>query len=281
MHQTRSNEIKASSWLTVRAIALAVVLGITTRWLGSLAWSSGLGAVTVDDLVAAAALAVGAIAAGVLTVGCGLLAVAGCGRAAGHTWRAVEALAVRLTPGALRRAIALGLGLGLSAGALPAAAAEPAPSLGWQVTETASPTPAAEDDAASTVAGAVGALDLTGAGQPVAAEVAVATPGEPARADAETASAGESATRPATSDAGPAASAASAGSATSPGADTVVVRHGDSLWALAAAHLPGAPTDAEVARAWPAWYAANREVIGSDPDLLLPGQVLVVPETTP
>lgn len=62
------------------------------------------------------------------------------------------------------------------------------------------------------------------------------------------------------------------------GAGTVVVRPGDSLWALVADHL-GPDADAgELAAGTRAWYAANRDVIGSDPDLVHPGQVLVVPQ---
>jgi nucleoid-associated protein YgaU len=59
--------------------------------------------------------------------------------------------------------------------------------------------------------------------------------------------------------------------------DTVTVRRGDSLWSIAERHLGAAATDAEVARAWPQWYAANREVIGDDPDLIHPGTQLVPP----
>ncbi len=59
--------------------------------------------------------------------------------------------------------------------------------------------------------------------------------------------------------------------------DAVVVHRGDSLWTLAARHLGPGASDVEVARAWPRWYDANRAVIGADPDLLLPGQVLRVP----
>ncbi len=59
---------------------------------------------------------------------------------------------------------------------------------------------------------------------------------------------------------------------------TVEVRPGDCLWSIAAAHLPAGADDADVARAWPAWYTANAETIGADPDLLLPGQRLVVPD---
>ena len=60
----------------------------------------------------------------------------------------------------------------------------------------------------------------------------------------------------------------------------VVVRPGDTLWDLAARHLGPEATDADVAEAWPTWYAANRAVIGDDPDLILPGQQLRIPGTT-
>ncbi|NYJ04589.1 LysM peptidoglycan-binding domain-containing protein [Petropleomorpha daqingensis] len=62
--------------------------------------------------------------------------------------------------------------------------------------------------------------------------------------------------------------------------DHVVVR-GDCLWDIAAAHLGAAPdsppTAAGIAEAVGAWWTANRSVIGPDPDLLLPGQVLHPP----
>jgi nucleoid-associated protein YgaU len=60
----------------------------------------------------------------------------------------------------------------------------------------------------------------------------------------------------------------------------VVVR-GDCLWDIAADHLSvtagRSPTDAEVAGAVRAWWSVNAGVIGPDPDLLLPGQVLHPP----
>lgn len=65
-----------------------------------------------------------------------------------------------------------------------------------------------------------------------------------------------------------------------PHASDVVVRRGDTLWDLARRHLGPGASDAEVAAAWPHWYAANRHVIGPDPDLLLPGQVLRAPESS-
>jgi LysM repeat protein len=59
--------------------------------------------------------------------------------------------------------------------------------------------------------------------------------------------------------------------------DRVTVRAGDSLWSLAATHLGSAATTAQIATAWPRWYAANRKVIGADPALIHPGQRLRPP----
>ena len=61
-------------------------------------------------------------------------------------------------------------------------------------------------------------------------------------------------------------------------AAAVVVHRGDTLWGIVARHLGPHATEAEVATAWPQWYAANRSVIGDDPDLIKPGQVLHAPD---
>ena len=78
--------------------------------------------------------------------------------------------------------------------------------------------------------------------------------------------------------AAPALAAASAAHA--PAAQLYVVRPGDCLWSIAAAHLRPGATDAEVARAWPRWYRANRSTIGPDPSLLLVGTRLHVPASS-
>ena len=61
----------------------------------------------------------------------------------------------------------------------------------------------------------------------------------------------------------------------------VVVR-GDCLWHIAAGRLLDQlgrpPDDGEIAATVQAWWSANADVIGPDPDLLLPGQVLLPPE---
>ena len=65
-----------------------------------------------------------------------------------------------------------------------------------------------------------------------------------------------------------------------PGPETapeVVVVRGDSLWSIAARHLPAGSTDGQVAEAVERWHATNAQVVGANPDLVRPGQVLVAP----
>ncbi len=67
-----------------------------------------------------------------------------------------------------------------------------------------------------------------------------------------------------------------------PNSDVYVVEPGDSLWRIAASVLhsngEGDPSSADIARFWPAIYAANRSLIGDDPNLIFPGQQLLIPE---
>ena len=57
----------------------------------------------------------------------------------------------------------------------------------------------------------------------------------------------------------------------------VEVRRGDTLWGIAARSLPGDASVADIARATQRWHRANRAVIGDDPDLIIPAQVLDPP----
>jgi nucleoid-associated protein YgaU len=57
------------------------------------------------------------------------------------------------------------------------------------------------------------------------------------------------------------------------------VRPGDCLWRIAARALPRGAPDARIAREWPRWWAANRSVIGPDPDVIRPGERLTAPPT--
>ncbi|MDQ2751301.1 MAG: hypothetical protein M3Y44_17510 [Actinomycetota bacterium] len=65
-----------------------------------------------------------------------------------------------------------------------------------------------------------------------------------------------------------------------PANGAVVVRPGDCLWEIAAAQLGHGGTPARTAAAWPRWYAANRAVIGADPNLIRPGQRLAPPASS-
>jgi nucleoid-associated protein YgaU len=59
----------------------------------------------------------------------------------------------------------------------------------------------------------------------------------------------------------------------------VVVRPGDSLWRIAARSLRPRSSAPAIAAAWPTWWAANRSVVGPDPNLIVPGQRLRPPPT--
>ncbi len=61
----------------------------------------------------------------------------------------------------------------------------------------------------------------------------------------------------------------------------VLVRPGDSLWAIAGVRLGSGATPAQIAAAVSAWYQVNLAVIGPDPDLIHPGQRLAVPAASP
>lgn len=65
---------------------------------------------------------------------------------------------------------------------------------------------------------------------------------------------------------------------TAPSPRTVIVQPGDSLWSITDGLLGPAPeTTSEIAASWPLLHDANRDVIGQDPDRLVPGQELSVP----
>jgi hypothetical protein len=58
------------------------------------------------------------------------------------------------------------------------------------------------------------------------------------------------------------------------------VHAGDCLWTIAETLLPPDASDAAVVAVSGGLYAANREVIGADPDLIYPGTVLRAPGGT-
>lgn len=150
-------------------------------------------------------------------------------------------------PAGARRSAALALGLGLGVAG---------PLLGTAALIT--PTPAAATDA-WVPPSATGLPDWP----------AAALPDRPAAAALPD--------RPAGATAAPAPDWPTA----APVAGAHVVVRGDCLWHIASDRLLAehgrTPTDGEVAAATQAWWQANAEVIGPDPDVLLPGQVLTPP----
>jgi hypothetical protein len=63
-------------------------------------------------------------------------------------------------------------------------------------------------------------------------------------------------------------------SRTGPRPRTVVVSPGDTLWSIAAEELPAGASDQRITTRWHVVYAANRALIGPDPDVIRPGQRL-------
>src|SRR3954469_23601605 len=163
----------------------------------------------------------------------------------GATGRAASAVTRRLAPVAVRRLVEVSLGLSVATGVL-----------------AASPASAGTDLPPAPPAAATASLDWP---TPPAANAAPALDWDPAPAAAPVV------------DAMPAPARAAAPVARTVVAGPVVVRPGDSLWAVAADHLPADATDAQVAQAWPSWWAANRAAVGSDPDLIHPGLHLTPP----
>ncbi|GEA79771.1 hypothetical protein CUD01_02150 [Cellulomonas uda] len=167
----------------------------------------------------------------------------------------------------------------------PVGAPDPAsPALGWPVTAPTDGTSPTQGTAP-----ADGALPPDGpAPAPVAAgwvpTSGAAADGAGGRTDGATGDRARGASAAAQSAGQTAGRSGDRGPATAPdggadGADVVVVEAGDSLWSIAAAHLPRGASDAQVAAAWPRWYEANRDVVGDDPDVLQPGQQLTAPAT--
>lgn len=175
-----------------------------------------------------------------------------------HRWGAP--IMRRTTAGALVAAVAAG------APAMAAQAPGASDDLGWAPTASASapaePAPAPGPDASPGAEPAAPPPDPAAGAPSGETSAAEAPAGDPPAAEAPSA--------PAT---------------------THQVSAGESLWSITQelldAGAAGAPTDpssggpstqAQVARAWPILYAANAESIGADPDLILPGTVLSVPE---
>ncbi len=224
--------------------------------LHALPGSSAPGVDPSATLVGTAA-ALAAAGSAWLTFGLLVTVIAG---APGRIGEAARALRDRCAPAVVQRWAAVLLGASVGAGVLPG-------------------TAVASVQVADPVPGWSGAAD-----GPVRAGAATQAPSPPPRTGsgkppASAPSPGWVPRRP------PARSSADAGLLTGhPRAvdrrRDVVVTRGDTLWSIAAAHLGAGAGDAEISRAWPRWYAANRSAIGPDPHDLRPGTRLRPPAST-
>ncbi|MFF2268859.1 LysM peptidoglycan-binding domain-containing protein [Cellulosimicrobium cellulans] len=287
----------AAAWVTTSAL---LGLGCVVARAVGRSWGAG------ERLLLRAAPAVvrRAARAGVgLTVGAGLVLVGGTAQAA-------------TTPDADPGVVAVDLGWQTSTPVpAPAGTAQPAPlptdapspaaphSLSAPATASDRPAPAdaAPNPGPADPTSSAPAAPSMPPDTPDAPSAAPSTPSSPTSASASTQAAAQAAHAPAQAVApgtatttGPPAPARVPGTRSAPAEQRdaaltvvrdvaaeepreVVVVRGDSLWSIAARHLPDGASDAQVAHAVQRWYAANVGVVGDDPDLVRPGQVLVAP----
>jgi hypothetical protein len=272
--KTRGEQVRLLTGAAVAVALLFTAAPTPTAAVGAIA-SAGTAVDPFAPVVAAVSLVAWLLAGW-------LAAVVGCTAAAripGQVGRAAAAACARVAPRSVRRAVEVALGLtvviagigaspatadpGTRAAAIPAARA-----LDW---------PAGAAPGAGVIAPAQPSLDW-----PARQPAATATAPEQAPADSGLDWAGGGSTPRATrgqaaTAAPPTAPHAAAVAAERGRTQTTVVRPGDTLWGIAEDHLPSGVSDAAVARTWPAWWAANRDVIGDNPDLILPGTRLEPP----
>ena len=267
----------------VAAGALVVAAATTGTQAGLLAavrWEWGAvsapGPATLDEVVGLAA-AVTACAL-VLWWGLGTLVAVGS-HLPGRLGARCRGLALRAAPAMTRRVAAALVGVAVGGALVPGAAMADTPP---------HPTRGATSSVAvtSSVGTAAGPLDHTGPGwvptaaaTPTTSPAAAPTPTTAVPSPSPTGGVGEPGWTPTRPLQRPQAPLAVLGLRPAPrtAADGVVVHRGDTLWSIVASRLGPDASDAEVAAAWPAWHEANRAVIGDDPDLLVPGQLLRAP----
>lgn len=246
----------------VKASAGALLLGVLTALL-----SVRLASVTADldlaplsvsaptpgtiaPLVEVPVLGIGCLVAGWWSLSLALVTLALLAQAVGLQGALLRTCIRTMAPAAVRRLAVAGIGAGLVLSAGPAMAAEPVPDLGWVSTGTPEPGPAPSPDASHTP-------DLVD--DSLTASTSPPEPTPPVRPDT---------------------SGSESSASDSTGTDrapTVTVATGDSLWSITATSLGPGATDAEISAAWPALYSANSVTIGTDPDVIVAGQVLLAP----
>jgi nucleoid-associated protein YgaU len=157
----------------------------------------------------------------------------------------------RIAPASVRSLVRVALGTGLAASVLTAPAA-----LAVERPPTVAGSPA-------------DALDWPGLAPVTAPPVAVSTPA--------TSPALPSPHAPAAADPRPTAVSAHPRPPAVSAPRVVEVQPGDSLWSITRRALGPGATEERIAQTWPAWWSANRSVVGDDPGLIHPGDRLTAP----
>lgn len=245
------------SAVVVVAAFVAGGFGLSVLTAGSLTAVTGPG-ITFDALITLVGAVLAWVVFGYLALGAVLALLASLPGAAGA---AFDAISERVTPRAYRRVAQLVLGLTVVAGPAIGTAAQAAP-----------------NDVTTSVTAVAGRVNLDRPGESpanAASRVDLDRPGNPSntggsRVDLD---------RPGTTAGGARANVSDL--LVRPARDradhSYTVVRGDCLWDIAKAHLPAGATDAQIDSEWHRWYAANRSIVGANPDLIYPGQVFTPP----
>ncbi|HVA61333.1 MAG TPA: LysM peptidoglycan-binding domain-containing protein [Mycobacteriales bacterium] len=275
--------------------------------VGALAWAGSPAAALhsgqPDALVLGATLAAGWLGLAWLVLG---TATAVASRLPGAAGCLAGAVADRITPAILRRAVDLALGATLTTGAAtglggiawadvppPAPAVASLPSLDWPTVDaggwvpespSAPSVPPVRISHRTPVAAVTGPPVVTTHAaapviqRPVRNRSQVSMSPAPNRDSSRAPTAPSHRVAEGLGKAEPARPEHGRGPTPTAPTDWVLVRPGDSLWSIAARWLgPGANADS-IASTWPRWYAENRVTVGDDPALIFPGQRLRAPQ---
>ncbi|HEY8787886.1 MAG TPA: hypothetical protein VIM10_01935 [Actinopolymorphaceae bacterium] len=257
---------KVFSAVVVVAAFVVGGFGLSVLTAGSLTAVTTPG-VTFDALITLVGAVLAWVVFGYLALGAVLALLAALPGAAGA---AFDSISERVTPRAYRRVVQLVLGLTVVAGPAIGTAAQAAP-----------------NDVTTSITAVAGRVNLDRPGESpanAASRIELERPGDPSnnggsRVDLD---------RPGTG----AVDTKAPGSARPNAHDLLVkpvrdradrsytVVRGDCLWDIAKAHLPAGATDSQIDAEWHRWYAANRSTVGTNPDLILPGQVFTPPPST-
>jgi hypothetical protein len=270
------------AWAAALVLALRVLVDLGSGALGVPVTSLGALVTWVDqsspDTMALALLRLAALAGASYLAACTLLLLAVAmvrrpGMASG---------VLRLTPAIVRRLAFGGGGIGLAAGSL--LAVSPSPVAAAPVVPVTVSAPG-DDEPVSATTATMTRIDTPSGDDATGAVVAHADEARSASATATMTrirpAAGGVAALPAAPAPVPRPTAAADDAAV--GRSTWVVEPGDSFWSIAADTLSGPgsrqPTDREVDGYWRHLVVANRDrlVDRDNPDLLVPGQELVLP----